>query len=730
MYHNLNIIKYSNLYIVMRLTNKNFILLRGIFVSAMISVLFAGSAHAQRSLKYDNVIKEAESLESAEAYQLYQDYLSIEPAMKSNVYFRLAELSSQIMKTLDPVVDYVKMLKFSENSRHYYGLCRAGMDDNELRRTGNLFTGVQSSEKRLSVKDVEMYIRMKLDRDSVYLSEASALHGLYVAIVDNYMSCAELYAEISKNNASQADIYAGWQDNELLVRTLMQKFESLHADLTAYREALAISPVEGRAAKYEYRTIENYRIDGFTPVNFATGTSALWDYGVWAAGVVKYYNENIEPEINRSKMAEARLNEQIRELKSVGRQLETLDVPDDNLFRMNIPGASSEIPRKSTMLRFMNMLYDSINMPFAATTGMNTIKSDYYYRLSKLYQEYGRLSNLDDAGFNEMTDMYLGALNNYRLYTINSANRFRKTANLKFKKQDIPMYFGIGFYRASFSGYVTKAIIADGTGGCYLSGSSINPQGFAVAFVARSRDMQNIDWMKNADISKMMYDDCAIALSPVSSGGCYALVTSKNVSDAELTTQTIIQYDDKGAEKLQITLPEKHLPLGRAIHYNAITNNILIAFYGNSENRFQNDGLLDIRQISADNEQKFKYSMNLNGDIIAILSTSAGGVMVFGNYIDMKTPLGEYRTGHDGVGIFSLLLSSTGALDKVNIYPSKNSRYGIRATGTAEGTFTISGQSGDARKNSASPYSADGDPVYIITDSEGKLLIDSETIYR
>ena len=122
--------------------------------------------------------------------------------------------------------------------------------------------------------------------------------------------------------------------------------------------------------------------------------------------------------------------------------------------------------------------------------------------------------------------------------------------------------------------------------------------------------------------------------------------------------------------------------------------------------------------------------MNLNGDIIAILSTSAGGVMVFGNYIDMKTPLGEYRTGHDGVGIFSLLLSSTGALDKVNIYPSKNSRYGIRATGTAEGTFTISGQSGDARKNSASPYSADGDPVYIITDSEGKLLIDSETIYR
>jgi hypothetical protein len=699
-------------------------------MSAMILAVFAGSAYAQRSLKYDNVIKEAESLEAAEAYQLYQDYLSTNPSMKSNVYFRLAELSSKLMKTLDPVVDYVKMLKFAENSRHYYALCRTGMDESELRRTGNLFIGVQSSERRLSVKDVEMHISMKLDRDSVYLSEVSTLHNLYVTIVDRYLSCTELYTEINKINASQADIYTDWQNNELLIRTLMQKFDSLHVDITTYREALAIYPVEGRSAKYEYKTIEGYRIDGFTPVNFASGTSALWDYGIWAANIIKYYNENIEPAISKSKMAEARLNEQIRELKMVGKQLETLDIPDDNLFRMSVPGFSSEIPRKSAMLRFMNMLYDTLNMPFAGTTGMNAIKSDYYYRLSKLYQEYGKLSSSNDAGFKEMTDMYLSALNNYRQYTISSANRFRKTANLKFKKQDIPIYFGIGFYRASFSGYVTKAIIADGTGGCYLSGSSINSQGFAVAFIARSHDMQNIDWMKTVDISKMMYDDCAIALSPVSSGGCYALITSKNVSDAELTSQTIIQYDDKGNEKLQITLPEKHLPLGRTMHYNSITNNILLAFYGTSENRFQDDGLLDIRQISTDNEQKFKYSMSLNGDIIAILSTSAGGVMVFGNYIDMKTPLGEYKTEHEGVGIFSMRLSLDGKLEKVNVYPSKNSRYGIRATGTAEGTFTISGQSGDARKNSASPYSSDGDPVYIITDNEGKLLIDSQTIYR
>ncbi|MDR2564402.1 MAG: hypothetical protein LBC98_10775 [Prevotellaceae bacterium] len=691
------------------------------------AVFVTNTAQGQRSMKYDNVAKEAENLDPIEACQLYQDYLSTNPEAKSNAYFRVAELLSKIMKTIDPIANYDKLLKIVENSRLYYELA-ANISDNEARRSAGFFTEIKASERRLSAKDVKTYIRMKIGVDSVFLSEASALRKVYTTMVERYIECSKLFARINEANPSLAEIYTEWQDNEPMLNMLIQKFDSLRRDMAAYREALTANPAGGHShsANYGYRAIENYRIDGFSPVNFASGTAAPWDYGAWAAGVIEHYKEQLAPAINRAKAAVVELDRQMNELKSTGKKLEILNIPSEGVSRIKIPSSvSMEVSRKAAMLEFMNAFYDTLNSPAAVTTGMGSLKGDYYYTLSKLYRKYENLSeksqNVEAA---EVLEMYRKALNNYRMYTVNSANRFRRTANLKYKKQDIPMYFGIGFYRASFSGYVTKAIIPDGSGGCYLSGSSINPQGFAVAFVARSRDLQNIDWMKTFDVAKMMYDDCAIALSPVPTGGCFALISSKNVSDPELTTQTIVTYDGEGNEKRQITLPEKHLPLGRAIHYNTLTDNILLAFYGQDENRFLHGGTLDIRQINTKNEQLFRFNVNLNGDVIAVLPTNSGGFIVFGNYIDLETTEKAYKTEHAGPGIYSLAISAAGKLLRANVYPSDTPRYGIRVSGTSEGTFIISGQKGDARKNSATPYSPDGDPVFIVTDNEGKLLTD------
>ena len=689
-----------------------------------IATLAAGTASAQRSIKYDNVVKEAESLPPVEACQLYQDYLSTKPENKANAYFRIAELLAKMAARIDPIANYDKLVSLSASSQQYYRLA-AAISDNEARRTAAFFPEVKASERRLSAQDVKAYISMKTGIDSALLVEASGLRQIYAQMVDRYLECSELFRQINETNPSLAGIYDDWARNEPSLALLRQSFDSLQRDMAAYREALTANPegAHSHSANYGYRSIERYRVDGFAPVNFASGTAELWDYGAWAAGIVEHYREQLAPAIQRAKDATAELDRQIDALRTSGRKLDELKLPVQSASRIKIPAAASaELARKAAMLELMNAGCDTLNSPEAPATGMGVIKGDYYRSLAKLYRKYESLTDSSaEADNSEMQQLYRSALNNYRMYTVNSANRFRRTSNLKYKKQDVPLYFGIGFYRAAFSGYVTKAIIADGSGGCYLSGSSINPQGFAVAFVARSRDLQNIDWMKTFDVAKMMYDDCAIALSPVPGGGCFALISSKNVSDPELTTQTIIAWDGDGNEKRQITLPEKHLPLGRAIHYNAVTDNLLLAFYGQAEDRFQHEGTLDIRQINTRNEQLFRFNVSLNGDVIAVLPTSSGGFIVFGNYIELDTPDHSYRTEHSGPGIFSLVITSAGKLQSVNVYPSDHPRYGIRVVGASDGSFVISGQQGDARKNSASPYAPEGEPVFIVTDGQGRL---------
>jgi hypothetical protein len=206
--------------------------------------------------------------------------------------------------------------------------------------------------------------------------------------------------------------------------------------------------------------------------------------------------------------------------------------------------------------------------------------------------------------------------------------------------------------------------------------------------------------------------------------GVMSLISSKNVSDPVLTTQTIVKYDIKGNEKQKIALPEKNLPLGRNILYDEIFETTLLTFYGNTEKWF-NDSVLIVQQFSKDFQLKFHSNIKLNGELINIFPSNNGSFILFGNYTELDV-FGKKETA--AMGIFSLIIDSEGKIIKTSVYPSDNPKYGIYVSRISPEMFLISGISGNVRKDNLDFLPSEGEPVVILTDNNGYLIYEYKKI--
>jgi hypothetical protein len=688
-------------------------------------VLISQVSYAQRNLKYENVVKKASELNKEEAFGEYSDFLSLNPYIeRANLYYQLAELASSIMKDLNPLTDYHRIKNLYGASENYYHICEQYLNDNEARKDQPLFTAVRASQRRLSAHDVSLYIIIKRGIDSLFFSETATTFKDYATMIKSYYNCMDIYKNICKNNRNINDLYVNWEDSNKSMSLLVNRFDSV-----LYFKNLLNGNGKVPNLNFTYKNIVDFKIDGFSPSDFKN-VAELWDYKSWVAQQRKYYDETVRRTVEKTKIVEQKLDMHIRDINIFKTPIPSVSYASNDLMEelknlQEITPLYLNIERKYRIIDFLNLAYDERNTPVAGNYSVIN-QADYVYSLIEAYSDILDVDRKMETKYPSMKknrlesidSLYNSSIENYKQYVVNSIVSGKEN-NFTYNKTNISKITGSGFYRPSNSGYIVKSMLKNDDGSVFLGGASINAQGYSIAFTAFSPDANSINWMKTIDVSKMIYDDCAMSVCSVPAG-VMSLVSSKNVSDPTLTTQTIVKYDIKGTEKQKITLPEKNFPLGRNILYDEISETTLLTFYGNTEEWFR-DSILVVQQLSKDNQQKFRLDIKLSGELINIFPSDNGRFILFGNYVELDV-LDEKESA--GLGIFSLIIDSEGKVVKKSVYPSDSPRYGICVSRISPEMFLISGTSGSIRKNDANLLPSEGEPAVILTSGAGDLIYD------
>jgi hypothetical protein len=688
-------------------------------------LLTSNISFAQRNLKYENVVKKVSELSKEEAFGEYSDFLSFNPFIeRANLYYQLAELASAMMKDLNPLTDYNRIKNLYNTSGSYYLVCRQYINDNEARKDQALFPSIQASQRRLTAQDVNQYITIKRDSDSIFIAQTTETFKSYISMIESYYHCMDVYKSICRNNRNINDLYINWNDNEKTLSSMTAKFDSI-----LYFKNLLNDKIP--SLQFDYKTITDFKIDGLSPADFKNIVE-LWDYKSWAAGQQKYFDGTVSRTIKNTGTVVEKLNMHIDNINESKTSIPSENYAGDDLMEelrnlQNITSLYWDIKRKYKIIDFLNLAYDKRNIAVADNYLVDR-QADYIHSLT---EAYSRITDIDknietnypltkkNSSEQEMlNDLYNSSVDNYKQYVVNSKIA-GKEDEFTYNKIQIPKIKSSGFYRPSTSGYIVKSMRENADGSVSIGGASVNSQGFSIAFTAFSPDAQNIKWLNTTDISKLIYDDCAMSVCNIPAG-VMSLISSKNVSDPALTTQTIIQYDVKGIEKQKFTLPENNLPLGRYIAHDEISENSLLVFYGNTEEWFR-DSILVIQQLTEDFQQKFRSDIKLSGELLSIFPLSNGRFILFGNYVALET-MGKKENAN--LGIFSLIIDSEGKTVKTSVYPSDNPRYGICVSRVSPEVFLVSGTSGSIRKNNADLSPSEGEPVVIMTGNEGDLMYD------
>jgi hypothetical protein len=537
----------------------------------------------------------------------------------------------------------------------------------------------------------------------------------------------DVYKNICANNRNINDLYVNWDESKKSLLSMISKFDSV-----VYFRNLISEKVAN--LNFTYKDIVDFKIDGLSPADFKN-VAELWDYKSWAVQRQKYYDETVYKTVERTRIVEQKLDMHIKDIHTSKTPVPAVSYAGNDLMEelrnlQEITSLYLDIERKYRIIDFLNLAYDEKNTPVSANYSVDS-QADYIH---SLMEAYSKVLDIDrkmaikypsmkkkpseaELGDESVYSLYNSSIENYKQYVINSKISGKGDNFTYNKANNIPKINGSGFYRPSSSGYIVKSIVKNDDGSVCLGGASINSQGYSIAFTAFSADAQNINWLKTFDISKMIYDDCSMSVCSIPAG-VMSLVSSKNVSDPALTTQTIVKYDLKGNEKQKITLPEKNFPLGRTVLYDEISEATLLTFYGNTEEWFR-DSVLIVQQITKDNQQKFRADIKLSGELINIFPSDNGRFILFGNYVEIDV-MGKKESA--GLGIFSLIIDSEGKVVKTSVYPFDKPRYGICVNRISPETFLIAGTSGSIRKNNSDLVPSEGEPVVIMTHSNGDLI--------
>lgn len=727
---------------------------------------------AQKQLKYENVYKEAiASSDIKYAYTLFNDFYEQNPSSnRANLYFQLGTRAITLAQAFNPIAHHADYMLYINNADSCLRLCLRYLNDEELKRDNDLFDNVQRADKKLTKDEVYKYVDELLEKNKENRRGAQKTYNAYIGLVTNYNTCLETYKLLCDEFVTIKEAYLLLNsDITEKMESLQEHYDSVQYYLAEYNDALDKFTVNGyENVKANAKTIEIFRVDGLSGADFRKPETQIWNYKLWAEQFMQSidaFAHVFQEVIDGSDELTSRINSfnSNRNLSDnyVGYEVDAEAMDSLNRFGY-FPALNRLLNYQEEKLNFLTISRRKINSPDYDKRFNIADKLLYYNVLQNKYNnlESKRIdlqayavpeNNMDFAAMNfkdyhefleyvqdEQTENKIeidAALKNLQKYLVSGENNIRRTNYVSYKKQEIPLFIGGGFYRSSQpQSYITKCIVT-ADNGVYIAGSLISKEGFATTYVALcSADTSKVNWLKTVDIGRVMYDNCVTALTPTIDGGCFVLVVAKNVSDPQLINSTIIQYDANGKELKRLTLPEKTLGMGRFINYDDVNEQLLMAFHGNGEFLYEPSSKMTVQKIDLNNTILMNAELKFSGELINIFPATDSALLVIGNYTAITNEKGtEHWAGkpEDSMhsGIFTAIFSKKGELIKVNRYKSKDSCYAIKAVRITNNLINIVGQKGASRRDSAIPY-ANGDLVYLQVDGLGEYIYSNQELKK
>lgn len=231
------------------------------------------------SERYSDLIARTEGLPAYEAMFHLLAYQRYHPDQAA-VYYRLGEVSYNLLPSRDPLHHYAERAELLYKSRLFYGNCLHFM--NGRMPHGEPFPSITPAGKKLEFSDVDTYLRGRLDTISRWRTETDTLHDRFYRMVDRYEACRQLFLSFMQKYPSEklAHLCLTDEDREQL-QQLTRTTRLVEQDKKLFLDALRSLKVKNYNPVFRPVEITVYRLDGITSSDFLNNDIPMWDYAGW-----------------------------------------------------------------------------------------------------------------------------------------------------------------------------------------------------------------------------------------------------------------------------------------------------------------------------------------------------------------------------------------------------------------------------------------------------------------
>lgn len=681
------------------------------YIVIAVAFLSSLSAFAQQKIKYDDIYYRLPDLSLSNAYSLLLNYQAQNPYF-ANTYLQLGLICEQKMVLSDPLRDFETAQFWANDAKLFLNNLNVFYTDNDVRSNSEYYANIDIPKAGNKVTDAELksFVDKHKLRCNNYIDSTTMIYNALTSSKIHYNNCIQTFKQICNNYETLNDVLL--RNDDKLVKTLKylsNEMDSCVLQFDEYKRLLKGYHIGNYRQKYDFKTIETFRLDGLTNSDFYENQFYVWNYKKWIDDYNNMFTNDILPLRNKIAAMQQQFDTGKNEFLS-GNELNVASKPVfDDLFIFQL-GKYDNNSLVRDLFKYLDerreLFVLSGNALNSATDSLPRVlnqKMRYYYRLSQQHIEAKQ--NLDVvstsvtsdkiARFGQFFWKYYGGqtgmttfaqkesaflnevmrknLDNFSL-SLSNIERVQQQPvySAPSKGISVPLWI-VGDSEQSKVPYSTSNICYDVKGfAAYISGNKKNAK--KTPFIAKLTPEGSVAWLidvKNvANVSKLQSLD----------NGCIAIADNNG-------QQYLISYDLKGKEIQRNTLTNTNKPT--YLNFNEISGNTIMAF---------TDGIGNNNVCLADSAFNIKWEVALqpNGAIadvivqndkaLAFINASDGSIVlncIHNGSLESSATILEATYGMNIKKVFSaskecislFVQNKDGKLDMINVEVNGNVVY-------------------------------------------------------
>ncbi|MEM9894769.1 MAG: hypothetical protein AAF789_00245 [Bacteroidota bacterium] len=268
---------------------------------ACLCLLFCANA---QSAGYKKIMAEKDGQDIEVFLSQLQQYQKAN-AEYGNVYYQIGKIELDRFSKLDPITERLASRQYVYNAKTNFGLAKNYLDEKDIQKNPGWYDAEKSKNKdsitQVAIQKIESNYENSLKYADLY--ERLLMHN--DSAVSNYLKARETFLAINTSAPNLRQLFLDADDSlKMSVKYIRERFLVCLDHLEEYRKVYQELPhYRKRKVEVVLRTIDHFRMNGITPVNFLADEIYLWDYEDWAdrfQDLMKKEVDGLHDEINQA----------------------------------------------------------------------------------------------------------------------------------------------------------------------------------------------------------------------------------------------------------------------------------------------------------------------------------------------------------------------------------------------------------------------------------------------